>query len=195
MSVSGAAVPQRIPRRVAPVVPGGGDRPRHLQLVDTDARRRERRRRWLVRIWAVGIVGAAFVGVGVHAFIAQGQMHVDTVDTRIARAQAAVQEARLAVAEAQSPAVIVRHAQDLGLTASALHAHRHRPGERAPGGRRLRDPDLADREAEPGVDAVSSNARPLQPRRRRIGAGTRPHGRLPHPPPPEPDLVPARRSR
>ncbi|MGZ4798236.1 MAG: hypothetical protein ACXVJ7_13015 [Acidimicrobiia bacterium] len=42
---------------------------------------------------------------------------------------------------------------------------------------------------------MSSTARPGQPRRRRLGAGTRPHGRLPHPPPPEADLVPTRRGR
>ncbi len=118
MSLSSAAVPQRIPRRVAPVAPERGDRPRHLRLVDTAARRRERRRRLLLRIWAVGIVAAAFVGVGVHAFIAQGQMSVDTIDSKIARAQAAVGETRLTVAEAQSPAVIVQRAKDLGLTAA-----------------------------------------------------------------------------
>ncbi len=116
MSFSGAAIPQRIPRRVAPVAPERGDRPRHLQLVDTGARRRGLRRRWIVRIWGFGIVVSAFVGVGVHAFIAQGQMRVDTIDGKIEHAQRAVAESRLQVARAQSPEAIVQRARDLGLT-------------------------------------------------------------------------------
>jgi hypothetical protein len=114
--MTAVTAPQRIPRRV-PVRPAPDERARHLRLVDADARTRERRRRWVVRLWATGIVVAAFVGVGVHALMAEGQLEVDRLDTSIAREQRAVEEARLAVAAASSPPMVVQRAKELGLVA------------------------------------------------------------------------------
>ena len=125
-----ARAPQRIPRRTAlgasrplsdrlePRAPVGL-RPRparpHLQLVDPNARRRVQRRRWLVRLWAVGIVVAALSGVMVHAFMAQAQMRVDQVDQATAIEQRQYQASRLRLARLESPEALVARARDLGL--------------------------------------------------------------------------------
>ena len=125
-----ARAPQRIPRRTAltssrpvsdrlePRAPGGlTPRPArpHLQLVDPSARRRVQRRRWLVRLWAVGIVVAALSGVMVHAFMAQAQMRVDQVDQATAVEQRQYQASRLRLARLESPRALVARARALGL--------------------------------------------------------------------------------
>lgn len=125
-----ARSPQRIPRRTAlstsrpasdrlePRAPGGlTPRPArpHLQLVDTDARRHVQRRRWLVRLWAVGIVLAALSGVMVHAFMAQAQMRVDHVEQSTAVEQDRYQASRLRLARLESPDALVARASALGL--------------------------------------------------------------------------------
>jgi hypothetical protein len=111
------AAPRRIPRRVAPEparLPGA----RHLRLVDPTVRRAARRRRWLVRTWALAIVLAALVGVMAHAFMAEGQQQVDRMDDEIARAERRYDEARLRVALLGSPAAVVARAREMGMVAS-----------------------------------------------------------------------------
>ncbi len=128
-----ARAPQRIPRRtpnralaIAELdrrafgpVPADTRSTRHLELVDPDARRRARRRRWLVRVWAVGIVVAALSGVMVHASMAQAQMQVDRIERATAVEQNRYQAVRLRVARLASPAVVVSGAQRLGLIPAA----------------------------------------------------------------------------
>ncbi len=114
-----APAPSRVPSRIPRRVPAEEAAPRHLHLVEPDARRRqERRRRWAMRGWAWGIVLAAFLGVGVHALMAQGQLAVDRLDGRIAAEQRRVDEARLRVATLESPALIVQRAAGAGLVAA-----------------------------------------------------------------------------
>jgi hypothetical protein len=115
VSTGTAAAPHRIPRRPAPARSRPDTRPRHLQLVDTERRRREQRRRWIVRGWAVGIVGAALVGVMVHAFMAEGQLRADDLERRIEREQTRYADARLDLARREAPRVIAAHAARLGL--------------------------------------------------------------------------------
>ena len=125
-----ARAPQRIPRRTVPTAsrpasdrlePRAPERltPRptrpHLKLVDPDARRRVRRRRWLVRLWAVGIVLAALSGVMVHAFMAQAQMRVDQVEQATAVEQNRYQASRLRLARLESPEALVARARAMGL--------------------------------------------------------------------------------
>ena len=125
-----ARAPQRIPRRTAPTAgrpvsdrlePRAPDRltpraPRpHLELVDPDARRRVRRRRWVVRLWAVGIVVAALSGVMVHAFMAQAQMRVDQIEHATAVEQNRYQASRLRLARLEAPDALVARATELGL--------------------------------------------------------------------------------
>lgn len=119
-----APAPQRIPRRPLPGVGAPGvatpEVPsRHLRLVDPDARRRERRRRWLVRVWAVGIVAAALLGVTVHAFMAEVQMRLGRVEHQTKVEQARYEEARLRVARLDAPAAIFARALELGLVPAA----------------------------------------------------------------------------
>ena len=117
--MAAAPAPQRIPRRAPSPAPAGTARPQ-LRLVDPDARRRERRRRWLARVWAVGIVAAALLGVMVHAFMAEAQMQVGEVDKQMQTEQHRYEESRLRVAALSSPATIVNRAIRLGfLTATA----------------------------------------------------------------------------
>ena len=125
-----ARAPQRIPRRTALATSRPATdrleshapealRPRpsrpHLELVDTDARRRVQRRRWLVRLWAVGIVVAALSGVMVHAFMAQAQMRVDQVEQATAVEQNRYQASRLRLARLESPDALVARARAMGL--------------------------------------------------------------------------------
>ena len=120
-----ARAPQRIPRRTALASRPASDRleprspaapaPPHLRLVDPNARRRVHRRRWLVRLWAVGIVVAALSGVMVHALMAQAQMRVDQVDQATAVEQRQYQASRLLLARLESPNALVKRARDLGL--------------------------------------------------------------------------------
>ncbi len=119
------AAPLRIPRRAAPQVapdlPGHDPGPRHLRLIDPDARRREVRRRWAVRVWAAGIVVAALVGVAVHALMAEAQLRVTSVERRTANERRRYEAVRLRVARAQTPSAIVERAEQLGfLPASGL---------------------------------------------------------------------------
>jgi hypothetical protein len=115
VSTGTAAAPHRIPRRPAPVRSRPDPRPRHLQLVDTERRKREGRRRWIVRVWALGIVMAALVGVMVHAFMAEAQLRADGLERRIATEQARYENARLALARGQAPDVVAARARRLGL--------------------------------------------------------------------------------
>jgi len=115
VSTGTAAAPHRIPRRSAPARPRPDTRPRHLQLVDTERRRREQRRRWIVRVWAVGIVSAALVGVMVHAFMAENQLRVDRLEQRIEVEQARYADARLDYARHAAPRVVAARAARLGL--------------------------------------------------------------------------------
>jgi hypothetical protein len=108
-----AAAPQRIPRRVErPDDPT--PRARHLALVDTDARRRELRRRWIVRFWGLGIVLAALVGVMAHALMAQGQMRAGKLDQAITLEERRYEDARFQVAQLGSPESVVAKAAALG---------------------------------------------------------------------------------
>ena len=118
-----APAPQRIPRRSpsgrnVPGVASPTDPSRHLRLVDPDARRREHRRRWLVRVWAVGIVAAALLGVMVHAFMAEVQMRLGRVEHQTKVEQGKYEEARLRVARLDAPAAIFARALELGLVAA-----------------------------------------------------------------------------
>ena len=124
-----APAPQRIPRRTALASRPASDRleprspgaptPRpehpHLRLVDPNARRRVRRRQWLVRLWAVGIVVSALSGVMMHALMAQAQMRVDQVDQATAIEQRQYQASRLLLARRESPDALVQRARGLGL--------------------------------------------------------------------------------
>ncbi|MGZ6884796.1 MAG: hypothetical protein ACXVJX_13075 [Acidimicrobiia bacterium] len=113
MSPAPAAVPQRIPRR-APDAPRPARAP-HLRVVDDAARRRERRRRWIVRGWALGIVLAALAGVVLHALMAEGQVRVGRLATAFSAEEQRYENARLRVAELEAPDSIARRARRLGL--------------------------------------------------------------------------------
>lgn len=116
---SAAPAPQRIPRRVAPSAPTPVDSPRHLRLVDPTIRRRERRRRQLVRVWAVGIVAAALLGVVVHAFMAEAQMRVGQIEAKTRAEQRRYDDSRLRLAQLEAPSSIVERATRLGLVAAS----------------------------------------------------------------------------
>ena len=116
---SAVPAPQRIPRRVAPSVPAPVESPRHLRLVDPTIRRRERRRRQLVRVWAVGIVAAALLGVVVHAFMAEAQMRVGQIEDKTRAEQRRYDDARLRLAQLEAPSSIVERATRLGLVGAS----------------------------------------------------------------------------
>jgi hypothetical protein len=143
-----AAAPQRIPRRTAPArpEPGRDERRAHLRLVDTERRRRERRRGFLVRLWAVGIVLAALVGVTVHAFMAEAQVHADRLDATIRREEARYDDARLALAHGEAPAVVTARARRLGLVPGAQTRTLPVPGVE-PGAARAPEDATADAQA------------------------------------------------
>ncbi len=122
-----ATAPQRIPRRVArPDAPVR--RARHLALVDTAARRREVRRRWLVRVWGLGIVLAALVGVMAHALMAEGQMRAGRVDRALDVEAQRYEDARYAVAHLTSPESVTARARRLGLVAGTARRTVRVPG-------------------------------------------------------------------
>ncbi len=73
----------------------------------------------MVRLWAVGIVAAALLGVMVHAFMAEAQMRVGQVGDEMVTEQHRYEEARLRVAQLNSPAQIVRRATAKGLQPAA----------------------------------------------------------------------------
>jgi hypothetical protein len=68
-----------------------------------------------VRVWAVGIVIAALVGVMVHASMAEAQLRVDRLDRQIEAEQARYEDARLALASREAPRIVAARATRLGL--------------------------------------------------------------------------------
>lgn len=117
MTTDLAATPHRIPRRIAPAAPARPDATRHLRLVDPGVRARELRRRWAVRLWAVGIVVAALVGVTVHAFMAEAQMQSERLDAQLVKEQRRYEDARAQVAQEAAPAEVTKRAAGMGLVA------------------------------------------------------------------------------
>jgi hypothetical protein len=111
-----ATAPQRIPRRV-PRPDATTPRARHLALVDTEARRHEVRRRWIVRTWGLAIVLAALVGVMAHALMAQGEMRSQRVQAALTAEERRYEDARYAVAHLASPESVVARAAQLGMVA------------------------------------------------------------------------------
>lgn len=72
-----------------------------------------------MRVWAVGIVAAALLGVMVHAFMAEVQMRLGRVEHQTKVEQARYEEARLRVARLDAPAAIFARALELGLVPAA----------------------------------------------------------------------------
>ncbi|MBK5289801.1 MAG: hypothetical protein JJE46_15170 [Acidimicrobiia bacterium] len=69
----------------------------------------------MVRLCALGIVGAALTGVVAHSLMAESQLHVIAVADESAAEQRRYEEARLEVARLESPAAVMRRAAVLGL--------------------------------------------------------------------------------
>jgi len=67
-----------------------------------------------VRIWGTGIVLAALAGVMAHALMAQGQVRAGKVDQALSEETRKYDDARLRVAQLESPAEIVQRATRLG---------------------------------------------------------------------------------
>jgi cell division protein FtsL len=106
---AGVAVPP--PRRGPRVRPA----PRHLTVVDANARRRARRVR--VAVWSFGIVTACsvFVAVAFHVMLAQSEFELDRLSSQTAAAQRRYEHARLTVAQLGAPERIVERATRLGM--------------------------------------------------------------------------------
>jgi hypothetical protein len=92
-----------------------GPRPRHLRVVDAQARRRERRMRFAV--WGFGVVTAVsvFIAVAFHVLLAQSEFQYSRLSTQTAEARRAYERARLAVAELGAPERIVARAEAIGM--------------------------------------------------------------------------------
>ena len=105
----GSAVPA--PRRA----PRSRPAPRHLTVVDANARKRARRVR--IAVWSFGIVTAisVFVAVAFHVMLAQSEFQLDRLSRQTAAAQQRYEQARLTVAELGAPKRIVARAKRLGM--------------------------------------------------------------------------------
>ncbi len=99
------------PRRA----PGPRPAPRHLTVVDANARKRARRVR--IAVWSFGVVTAisVFVAVAFHVMLAQSEFQLDHLSRQTISAQQRYEQARLAVAELGAPKRIVARAKALGM--------------------------------------------------------------------------------
>jgi hypothetical protein len=103
----GAAAPRR--------APGSRPVPRHLTVVDANARKRARRVR--IAVWGFGIVTACsvFVAVAFHVMLAQSEFQLDRLSRQTAIAQRRYEHARLETARLGAPDRIVARAEQLGM--------------------------------------------------------------------------------
>jgi hypothetical protein len=95
--------------------PTPGRRASHLRLVDAPANVHRHRRRRLVFAAMLSILMVLTV-VAFHVELAQGQISLDHLGSRITSAQQAYERARLEHARLSAPARIVTRAGELGLT-------------------------------------------------------------------------------
>lgn len=148
------APPKRAPARRAPGYAqpqGKRERPaeRHLAVVDPESRRRSRHARFWVRANVAAVVCAVLLVVGIHAFMAEGQVKLEKIQQRLASEQQQYAQRRLQVAELQAPQSIIQRAAQRGLVVA--------PTPRAvlvPGGL------ATDAVAASGASALDSGATP-----------------------------------
>ena len=98
-------------------VPAAPPRPRHLRVV-TPARRSRLVPSTIV-LAAIATALVLFALVVVHVLLAQSQLSIDRLDTRVASAQTRYEQARLIHAELAAPSRIVARAGQLGLVPPA----------------------------------------------------------------------------
>jgi hypothetical protein len=121
--------PVRDPARTPEPTPA---RPRHLRVVDPDARRAARRRvrrhRWVARLAFVTVVGSVLLVVGIHVMMAEGQLRLDRLEAQATTAQRRYEGHRLAYAQEATPQAIVTRAQQLGLVPGSESRYLAVPG-------------------------------------------------------------------
>ncbi len=123
-----AAAPLRAPRSTpAP------ERPRHLAVVDPEARKRERRARLGVRLAVASVVAAVLIVVGFHVMMAEGQLQLERVDRATAKEQQRYQALRLQYADRSAPEAIVKRATRLGMIPATSLRYISAPGVPAKG--------------------------------------------------------------
>jgi hypothetical protein len=95
--------------------PGSRPAPRHLTVVDANARKRARRVRVAVRSFGIVTALSVFVAVAFHVMLAQSEFKLDRLSRQTATAQRRYEHARLTVAELGAPERIVTRATRLGM--------------------------------------------------------------------------------
>jgi hypothetical protein len=105
-NIAPARAPRSIPTR---------GQPRHLEVVDPAARRRERRARLGVRLAIAGVIAAVLVVVGFRVIMAEGQLELERLDHATAKEQHRYERMRLMYAERSAPQAIVARATRLGM--------------------------------------------------------------------------------
>ncbi|MGZ4756501.1 MAG: hypothetical protein ACXVKA_03135 [Acidimicrobiia bacterium] len=137
-----ATAPLRAPRSTpAPA------RPRHLAVVDPDARKRERRARIGVRLAVAAVVAAVLIVVGFHVLMAEGQLQLERLDRVTKAEQQRYEQLRLKYAQRSAPDAIVKRATRLGMIPATSLRYISAPGLTAEGsaaaGTGARAPSLA----------------------------------------------------
>ena len=120
-----ATAPLRAPRsRPAPA----SERPRHLAVVDPDARKRERRARLGVRLAVTAVIGAVLIVVGFHVLMAEGQLQLERLDRATKVEQQRYEALRLQYAQRSAPDAIVRRANAIGMIPATSMRYLSVPG-------------------------------------------------------------------
>jgi hypothetical protein len=111
--------PSRIPTR---------ERPRHLEVVDPAARRRDRRARIGVRLAIAGVVLAVLLVVGFRVLMAEGQLELDRLQQATAKEQRAYERMRLLYAQRTAPPAIIARANRIGMIPATTQRYLAAPG-------------------------------------------------------------------
>jgi len=113
------------------------ERPRHLEVVDPAARRRERRARIGVRLAVAGVIAAVLVVVGFRVLMAEGQLELDRLQEAASREQQTYEQLRLRYAQRTAPKAIVDRAKGIGMIPATSLRYLSAPG--LPAGREAAD--------------------------------------------------------
>lgn len=123
VAVAPARIPARMPRRApAPA------RPRHLTVIDPEARKRERRTRVLVRASVLAVVLAVLTAVAIHVVMAEDQLQLERIAAQTTAEQQQYERLRLQFALERSPQAIVERATQLGMVTAASPRYLSAPG-------------------------------------------------------------------
>jgi cell division protein FtsL len=122
---------------------------RHLAVVDPEARRRSRHARFWVRANVTAVVCAVLLVVGIHAFMAEGQVRLEKIQRQLSSEQQQYAQRRLQVAELQAPQSIIQRAQQRGLVVAGTPRPVLVPGDLA-----------ADADAASGASSLDTGATP-----------------------------------